>query len=138
LGVDDQVGALELVAQTGIVALQLLDLPCRGIRLRPTPFWGERRLIGNANLLAPARDHRGVDALATQECAERTGLLATLGLGQQPALLAPGKLPPPGDRNHLRVAAHRFQGRLSSGTTGSFCNGLGAGTRQSIQRRLHQ
>src|SRR5271169_6773645 len=138
LGVDDQLSAFELVAQTSVVALQLLDLSCRGIRLWPPSFWSERRLICHADLLAPARDHRGVDVLAAQEGAERTGILAALGLGEQPALLAPGELAAPGDRNDLRVTAHRFQGRLSSGTTGSFCNGFGAGTRQSIQRRLHQ
>src|ERR1035437_5944243 len=109
LGVDDQFGALELVAQTTVVALQLLDLSCRSSRLRPSPFWRQRRLIGPADLLAPGRDHRGVDALAPQERPERTDLLAPLGLGEQPLLLAPGEIAPPGDRNDLRVTARRFR-----------------------------
>ena len=33
-----------------VVALQLLDLSCRGIRLWPPPFWRQRRLIGHADL----------------------------------------------------------------------------------------
>jgi hypothetical protein len=38
LGVDDQFSALELVAQTRVIALQLLHLSCRGIRLWPPLF----------------------------------------------------------------------------------------------------
>src|SRR6202158_5738815 len=53
LGVDDQLSAFELVAQTSVVALQLLDLSCRGIRLWPPSFWSERRLVCQADLLAP-------------------------------------------------------------------------------------
>src|ERR1019366_4001506 len=138
LGVDDQFSTLELVAQMGVVALQLLDLSCRWIRLRSPLFWSERRLIGRADLLAPARDHGGVDALATQERAERTGRLAALGLGEQPPLLAPGELAASGDRNDLRVTARLLRGRLSSRPTGSFRDGLGGGTQQSIRRRLQQ
>jgi hypothetical protein len=85
LGVDDQLSAFELVAQTSVVALQLLDLSCRGIRLWPPSFWSERCLICPADLLAAARNHRGEDVLAAQECAERTDILAALGLGEQPA-----------------------------------------------------
>jgi hypothetical protein len=48
LSVDDQFSAPEPVAQTRVVALQLLHLSCRGIRLWPPPFQGERRLIGHA------------------------------------------------------------------------------------------
>ena len=70
LGVDDQLSAIELAAQTGDVAVQMLDLPSRGVRFRPSSFWRERRPIGRVDLLAPARNHRGVDALATQERAE--------------------------------------------------------------------
>src|SRR5665811_2275604 len=99
LGVDNQFGALELLAQTSVVALQLLDLSCRAIRLRPPLFWRERRLIGPANFLAPGRNHGGVDALAPQERPERTGLLAALGLGEQPPPLASGEIAPPGDRH---------------------------------------
>jgi hypothetical protein len=140
LGVDDQFSTLELVAQTGVVALQLLNLSCRGIRLRSPPFWRERRLIGHADLLAPACDHRGVDAFAAQERAERAGFLAALRLGEQTALLASGELPAPGDRNDLRVAARRFpRGHLSSRPPGSFRDGLaGRRSRQSIRRRLQQ
>ena len=77
--------------------------------------------------------------LAAQECAERTGILAALGLGEQPALLAPGELAAPGDRNDLRVTARAFaRGHLSSSPTGSFRDGLGGRTRQSIQRRFQQ
>jgi hypothetical protein len=69
---------------------------------------------------------------------ERTGILAALGLGKQPALLAPRELAAPGDRNDLRVTARAFaRGHLSSCPTGSF-RGLGGRTRQSIQRRFHQ
>jgi hypothetical protein len=57
LGLDDQLSARELVAQAGIVAVQLLDLSGRGIRLRPPPFRRERSLIGRAELLTPARDY---------------------------------------------------------------------------------
>ena len=70
---------------------------------------------------------------------ERTGLLAALGLGEQPALLAPGELAALGDRNDLRVTARRrLRGRLSSRPTGSFRDGLGGGTQRSIYRRLQQ
>ena len=114
LGVDDQLGASELAAQAGVVALQLLDLSRRRVRLRPPLFRRERRLIGRTELLAPARDHRGVDALATQERTERTGRLATFGLGQQPALLAPGELAPSGDRHDLRVATRSVPSATAS------------------------
>ena len=77
--------------------------------------------------------------LAAQECAERTGILAALGLGEQPALLTPGELAAPGDRNDLRVTARAFaRGHLSSCPTGSFRDSLGGRTRQSIQRRFQQ
>jgi hypothetical protein len=100
--------AFELVAQTRVVALQLLHLSCRGIRLWPPPFRGERRLIGHADLLSPACNHRRVDALSAQERAERTGVLAALGLGEQPTLLAPGELAALGDGDDLRVTARRL------------------------------
>jgi hypothetical protein len=138
LGVDDQLSAIELAAQTGDVAVQMLDLPGRGVRFRPPPLRRQRRPIGRLDLLAPARDHRGVDALATQERAERTGLLAAIGLREQPALLAPGKLPALGNGNDLRGRARRFLRRLSSRPTGSFRGGLGGRTGQSIHRRLQQ
>jgi len=51
LGIDNQFGALELVAQTSVVALQLLDLSCRSIRLRSPLSWRERRLIGPPTFL---------------------------------------------------------------------------------------
>ena len=77
--------------------------------------------------------------LAAQECAEHTGILAALGLGDQPALLAPGELAAPGDRNDLRVTARAFlRGHLSSCPTGSFRDSLAGRTRQSIQRRFQQ
>jgi hypothetical protein len=41
-----------------LVALQLLDLSCRGIRLRSSPFWRERRLIGHADLARTLRGPR--------------------------------------------------------------------------------
>ena len=110
LGLDDQFSALELVAQTGVVAVQLLDLSCRGIRLRPPPFWRERRLIGHADLLAPACDHRGVDALATQERTQRTGLLATLGLGNRRFSL-------PENRRRLAVGTTSGSASAASGET---------------------
>jgi hypothetical protein len=44
LGVDDDFGALKFAAQTGDVAVELLDLPGRGVGLWPTPLWGERQL----------------------------------------------------------------------------------------------
>jgi hypothetical protein len=105
LGIDGQLSTPELVAQTGVVPLQLLDPRAEGSGFGPRLFRGERRLVGQADLLAPARDHRGVDALATQERAERTGLLAAPGLGEQPPLLAPGELAAPGGRDDLRVTA---------------------------------
>jgi hypothetical protein len=37
-GFDDQLSALELAALTGDVAVQMLDLPGRGVRLWPPPF----------------------------------------------------------------------------------------------------
>ena len=50
-----------------------------------------------------------------------------------------GELAAPGDRNDLRVTARAFaRGHLSSCPTGSFRDGLGGRTRQSIQRRFHQ
>src|SRR5450755_482877 len=139
LGIDDQFGAPELVAQPSVVALQLLNLSGRSIRLWPTLFWRQRHLIGPADLVAPGRDHRGVDALAAQECPERTGLLAPLGLGEQPPLLASGELAPPSDRHDLRIMTRRFRrDRLSSRPAGSFRDGLAGRPSQFFQRRLQR
>src|ERR1019366_2557018 len=106
---------VELVAETSVVALQVLELSCRHIRLRSPPLWGERRLIGHVDQLAPGGDHGGVDALAAHERSERPSLFAAISLGKQPALLASGELAAFGDRNDLRITARRFlRGHLSS------------------------
>src|ERR1019366_9162159 len=106
---------VELVAETSVVALQVLELSCRHIRLRSPPLWGERRLIGHVDQLAPGGDHGGVDALAAHERSERPSLFAAISLGKQPALLASGELAAFGDRNDLRITARRFlRGQLSS------------------------
>src|ERR1039457_6110135 len=103
LGIDDQLRVLELAAQTGVLAIELLDLPGRRIRLRPPSLWGQRHAIGRIHLLAPAREHRGINALAAQERAEGAGLLATVGLGEQRALLAGRELAAPGGGDNLRT-----------------------------------
>jgi hypothetical protein len=44
LGIDDKFSTLELLVQTGVVTLQLLDLSCRGIRLVVSLGWLEMRV----------------------------------------------------------------------------------------------
>jgi hypothetical protein len=46
LGFDDDIGALELAAQAGIIAVQVLDLPRRRVRLWSPLFRCERPAIG--------------------------------------------------------------------------------------------
>src|ERR1019366_625136 len=104
---------LELAAQTGVLAIELLDLPGRRIRLRPPSLWAQRHAIGRIHLLAPAREHRGINALAAQERAEGAGLLATVGLGEQRTLLAGRELAAPGGRDNLRVGCRRGPGHPS-------------------------
>jgi hypothetical protein len=98
LGLDDQFGAPDLAAQSSVVALRLVDLSHRRIRLRSALFRRGRRLIRRTEQVAPACDDGGVDALAPQERAERTCRFATCGPGEQPALLTSAR----GERRSVR------------------------------------
>src|ERR1035438_5253459 len=135
--IDDQLRVLELAAQTGVLAIELLDLPGRRIRLRPPSLWGQRHAIGRAHLLAPAREHRGINALAAQERAEGAGLLATVGLGEQRALLAGRELAAPGGRDNLRVGCRRGPGHPFTRPTGSLRDAQGRSRGSAVHRRVH-
>ena len=104
-------GPLELTTQARIVAVQMPDLSRGRVGLRSTFLGRERRAVGGGDLLAPARQHRGVDPLATQERPELAARLALVRLGQQRSLLARGELPPPRGRDDLRVGATLARGR---------------------------
>src|ERR1019366_6366230 len=137
LGIDDQLRVLELAAQTGVLAIELLNLPGRRIRLRPPSLWGQRHAIGRIHLLAPAREHRGINALAAQERAEGAGLLATVGLGEQRALLAGRELAAPGGRDNLRVGCRRGPGHPFTRPTGSLRDAQGRSRGSAVHRRVH-
>src|ERR1039458_3300474 len=137
LGIDDQLRVLELAAQTGVLAIELLDLPGRRIRLRPPSLWGQRHAIGRIHLLAPAREHRGINALAAQKRAEGAGLLATVGLGEQRALLAGRELAAPGGRDNLRVGCRRGPGHPFTRPTGSLRDAQGRSRGSAVHRRVH-
>src|ERR1017187_6803972 len=137
LGIDDQLRVLELAAQTGVLAIELLDLPGRRIRLRPPSLWGQRHAIGRIHLLAPAREHRGINALAAQERAEGAGLLATVGLGEQRTLLAGRELAAPGGRDNLRVGCRRGPGHPFPRPTGSLRDAQGRSRGSAVHRRVH-
>src|SRR5579862_4077732 len=57
LSLDNQFGALKLVTQAGIVAIELLDLSRRGVRFWTSLFRGECPQLSLSHLLAPAREH---------------------------------------------------------------------------------
>ena len=120
LSVDNQPGALELVSQAGVVAIELLDLSCRGIRLWAALLRGERHQLGFAHLFAPTREHRRVNAFATQERAQLSARLAAICLGQQATLLTPGEPAATRDRGYLWVRRRCARGRLYSRPSGSF------------------
>jgi hypothetical protein len=103
LSLDDQFRALELAAQPCDVAVQMFDLPRRRIRLRSALLWCECGAVRNPELFAPTRQHRGINALATQEGAEFSALLAAIGLSQKHPLLARRELTTLRDLDHLRV-----------------------------------
>jgi hypothetical protein len=103
LSVDNQPGALELVPQADIVAIELLDLSCRGIRFWASLLRGKRQQFGFAHLLAPTREHRGVNAFATQKRAQLSARLAAIRLGKQATLLTPGEPAATRDRGYLWV-----------------------------------
>ena len=50
LGLDDQFGTIEFAPQVGVLAIELLDLPGGGVRLRSTLLRGQRRPIGCLHL----------------------------------------------------------------------------------------
>jgi hypothetical protein len=108
LSIDDQLGAPELAAQSGVVALQLLDLSRRGIRLWPPLSGSKRRLIGCTELLAPARDHRGVDALAPQEAPSVPAAL------QRSASASKRRFSLPENRRRLAIATTSASRRIAS------------------------
>ena len=71
----------------------------------PRSLRGQSRAVRRPQLLAPTREHRGINAFATQERAELTALLAAIGLGQKHPLLACRELPTRRDLDHLGVWA---------------------------------
>ena len=103
LSLDDQFRTLKFVAQACDVAVQMFDLPSRRIRLRSPTLRCESGAVRSTELFAPARQHRGINTLATQERAELTALLAAIGLSQKHALLARRELTARRDLDHLRV-----------------------------------
>ena len=137
LGVDNNLGALELAAQTRDVAVELLDLPGGGVWFWSPSLRGERHAIGRVHLLAPAREHRGINALAAQERAECARRFAALGLGQQRALLPGGELATPRGRHDLRVGRRRDPGYPFTRPTASFRDAQGRSGGIADHRRLH-
>ena len=120
LGINNQLGPLELAAQAGVVAIQLLDLSCFGIGLGSAFLRGECHQIGFAHLLFPVREHRGIKMLTAQKRTELSPGFAALRLGQQTPLLATGKPATARDRLDLWVRRRRARGRLYSRPSGSF------------------
>ncbi len=101
--VDDQLGALNLTAQSCNVAVQMFDLASRRIGIRSRPLRCESRAVRSPELFAPTREHRGINVFATQKRVELTALLTAISLGQKHPLLACRELPPRRDLDHLRV-----------------------------------
>jgi hypothetical protein len=136
LGINNQLGPLEFAAQADIVAIELLDLSRLGLWLGAPFLRGECCQLGFAHLLLPARQHRGIKSLATQERAELSVRLAALRLCQQTTLLTAGKPPTARDRLDLRVRRRRARGRLYSRPSGSFHDVLdGERTRTFMHER---
>jgi len=118
--VDDQLGMLEFATQTGDIAVENFDLPGRRVRLRPASLRSQSHLIGRAQLLAPAREHRRIDMLAAQKrsepcpppCSDRPRQAADASRSQ--SIVGAGR------RDDLRVGRCRDSGHPFTRPTGSF------------------
>lgn len=113
LDIDDQPLLGKFPFHACLLALKLchaLVLRAGGICLAAAPLRRQRALGRLVALLAPAREHRGIEALPAHERSELAGLLAQVRLGQKPPLLTGRELSPLGRGHHLRVRSVRRGG----------------------------